>query len=34
MRKPVCSAGVGSRERNEQGTERYDTAVVNVAKAK
>ena len=26
-----CSAGVGSRERNEQGAEHYVTAVANAA---
>jgi len=29
-----CSAGVGSRERNEQGTKHYVTAVVTEAIAK
>ena len=34
MRKPVSSAGVGSRERNEHGAEHYDTAVVSVTEVK
>ena len=32
--KPVCSAGVGSRERNEQGSKHYVTAVVTGTQVK